>query len=185
MGLDISAYSQLERVEVPDFDTDSELHQWENRMWDSGGLQIRSNYMFSEHMEGIDDGWYLPSGEYYGFRAGSYSGYNEWRELLTFSVGYSSLEDVWGNNLEGPFTELINFSDSGGIIGPEYSKKLYEDFINYENEIIDKLSENMMGFTSTIPERIDVDTYDYFIRVYNGFKKAFEIASDNGVVLFH
>lgn len=184
MGLDISAYSKLEEVEVPDFNTNSQESEWEDSMWDLGNIQIRSNYHFPEHTMGVDDGWYEPSGEYYSFRAGSYTGYNNWRDILTYGIGYGDKTDVvWEGDLKGPFTELLNFTDSDGIIGPTYSKKLYDDFVNYKSEIMDTLTKVVMGFSTDI--KLDVDHYDYFFRVYDDFTKAFKLASDNGVVVFH
>jgi hypothetical protein len=48
---------------------------------------------------------------------------------------------------------------------------------------MDKLTKVVMGFSTEI--QLDMDGYDYFFRVYNDFTKAFKLASDNGVVIFH
>ena len=117
-----------------------------------------------------------------GFCAGSYGGYNDWRDRLAAMAGYGSSVNVWNDfkssirylklkKIEGidvhikPFYELINFSDCEGIIGPEICEKLYQDFVNFE----DKAKEQE----------------EYFYDRYLKWKEAFRVASDNGLVKFH
>ena len=132
--------------------------------------------------------WYVPSAEFdtldgiaheyvrgYGnighFRAGSYSGYNAWRQWLTSIVHGVEPRDVWSNpdNYKGkPFYELIHFSDCEGCIGPKTSAKLAQDFADYQ---------------STIDAMPDDGTW--FKSAYREWRHAFETASGSGFVEFH
>lgn len=121
-------------------------------------------------------GWY--TGErVFGFRAGGYSFYNEWRNLLAKAAGYPSDSYVWRNVPEGPFVELINFYDNEGVLGASVCRKLYSDFcrpgvVQCAKEVL-SVSANQMQM-------------EYFEERYNNFKKAFELAGEhNGAVVFH
>lgn len=170
MGLDISYYSNIKESEV--FDEDSEITIYSQTFtYQLGSLKQNTSY------EPID-------GSHLGrFRAGSYSGYNSWRNQLAIMAGYESDRSVWddfdsnvrftklkkieGVNIEvKPFYELIYFSDCEGTIGPEISKKLYNDFVKFD----DKAKES---------------TDMFFYELYEKWKNAFEVASNNGAVCFH
>jgi hypothetical protein len=126
--------------------------------------------MFPSHdQNGVEEGVY--EYDFCGsFRVGSYSGYNHWREELAKGGGYpkyadSYAEGAWNHYDNGPFWELINFSDCEGFIGPKTSLKLFKDFEKYEKEFE--------------PHN------EYFKKIYDNFKEAFKVASENGVVDFH
>lgn len=74
---------------------------------------------------------YTRASRRHGFRAGSYSGYNWWRnELCRFALGVGA-EEVWANprRFRGrPFVELIDFTDCDGRIGTTVASKLAADF---------------------------------------------------------
>ena len=79
MGLDISAVSELKRVELPEGmePWSDEYYDWENEL----GYQLwtfRPNTWFEKQSTGLEDGAYDATGEGYSFRAGSYSGYGMW-----------------------------------------------------------------------------------------------------------
>lgn len=103
--------------------------------------------------------------ERFSFRAGSYSGYNYWRNQLAVFAGFESAESVWHGDLKGSFTEMINFSDCEGTLDAETCLKLYKDFCDNE------------GRAKEHPD-------DYFIEKYMEWKRAMEIASNNGQVDF-
>jgi hypothetical protein len=71
-----------------------------------------------------------------GFRAGSYGGYNQWRDELAKLAGYPphprekhSLHQSSACEVQsGPFWELLTFSDCEGTIGPKIATKLAKDF---------------------------------------------------------
>jgi hypothetical protein len=124
---------------------------------------------FPEQGEGLTDGGvYRSNDEMYRFRAGSYSGYNAWREMLCEMV-YDALPIIlWEHPDEfkgEPFYELINFADNEGAIGPIVSAKLAKDFADYQ-------------------AKADQHEDEFFRDLYSKWRTAFEMASENGVVIF-
>ena len=69
---------------------------------------------------------------------------------------------------QGPFCELINFSDAEGIIGASVSAELAKDFAEFQ--------ERAASFDWQHP---------HFKELYQQWREAFELASDNGAVRFH
>lgn len=105
-------------------------------------------------------------GEEFDFRAGSYSGYNAWREELASLAGYTP-EEAWSGKIEAaPFLELVNFSDCEGERDQHISKKLAADFAAFQ-------------------EKADSHYDEYFRAKYADWRRAFELASENGRVEFH
>src|SRR6516165_2679519 len=83
------------------------------------------------HSQGLISGVYRRE-EAWGFRAGSYRGYDAWRRMLAqFALGKTS-KQVWAEEAKGPFSELINFSGCQGYIGPVVAAKLAKDFADYQ-----------------------------------------------------
>lgn len=170
MGLDITAYSELEEVDQANaFDEDGDLI-------DEKYVAFYTNSDFPGHECQIKDGIAYKSKDSMGFRAGSYSGYSAWREKLAEIAGYKNTEDpehkyrghsltVWRNPVKGPFVELINFSDCEGVIGSEISKKLHNDFLEFK--------EVAMSFDN-----------EAFKKLYIEWENAFKLASNNGAVSF-
>jgi hypothetical protein len=158
MGLDITAYRQLSRVENPKFDEYGELENWDTE-WKPGASMEWSEKHFPGRGEGIDPQTVYKWKEEFGFRAGSYSGYNRWRSKL----------EQFANGTD--FEELINFADNEGVIGFVVARKLAKDF--KENETKAK------QFSETLDEG------EWWFGQYQTWKKAFEIASDQGAVDFH
>jgi len=170
MGLDVVAYSGIEKVDPTkygeiDFDTDD---IWE--LCDEHGWFIPSTQCFSEHCEGVEDVPYTSEGEM-SFRAGSYGGYNQWRNKLAEFAGYDSAEDVWEmeHPWGKPFVELINFSDCEGVIGPDLCKKLAQDFTSHRAE--------------ALKYAIESDD-DWFMETYDEFMDALTFAGDHGILVF-
>lgn len=157
MGLDITVYKKLKKVENPKLDKDGYPLDCDNQ-WTPGASMEWSESCFPGRADGIEsDSVYTWDDDYY-FRAGSYSGYNMWRDTLAdFSDGST-------------FIELINFADNEGVIGPVISKKLYEDFsTNYFRAV---------EYSKTIEDG------EYWISKYKEWMKAFEFASEDGAVVF-
>lgn len=169
MGLDISVYSKVKLVEPQP--------ECEDTPDDMTHLVVNPD--FPERADGIASGYYEFEKDD-GFAAGSYSGYNKWREILAILAGYpaiqykSSWETVphmshsaacW-ERASGPFYELIHFADNEGVIGPVTAKKLAADFAEYQAKV-DQLSD------------------DLFKRKYADWRRAFELASDSGAVAFY
>lgn len=156
MGLDIVAYSGLRAL------SPSEI-KWEDN-YPTNGIVFYLSEHFQDQYMGLDEDAVYAENNSFSFRAGSYSGYNNWRgKLEEFAE-----EHLFG----GEFDELINFSDCDGTIGPFVSAKLHNDFkVN-----LAKAEE----FSNTL----DGDWKEYFMEKYHDWMKAFEMASDNGAVMF-
>lgn len=170
MGLDITAYRQLKKVD------DSEIQRDEEGQIDEDVFDYDNHHRFYVHSHyperasEIDSDSAYTSTEEYGFRAGSYSGYNNWRNSLAQLAGYESIDGrhdkgAWETD-GGPFWELITFSDCEGVIGSHVSKKLLADFLSF-----DTAAKTHGG--------------EYFYEVYQEFTKGLTLASDNGALEFH
>lgn len=123
---------------------------------------------FPEHATGLEPNGVYSFDEKFTFEAGSYSGYQEWREWLAETVFGVSARVIWDNPQKyvgQPFVELIDFSPTEGYINASISAKLAKDFADHQ-----AVSDNH-------PDEMDRQRY-------NGFRKAFEIASDSGFVDF-
>lgn len=170
-GLDITAYNKLVLQKVPrdrsSGDPDGDP-----------GLVVIHVVEFPERAEGLQDGGVYRFGQSLDFQAGGYIGYGQWRNELaklagnrpsTFTFeGKTELRydaTVWDQK-RGPFWELIDFSDAEGVIGPAACKRVYTDFVRFE----DKASRH------PDPE---------FRASYGDWKKAFAMCSDGGAIVFH
>lgn len=157
MGLDITAY---ERITLTDDEiTDANVGVTHDRMWVNPNFPGRANDI--KH-----GGVYRIDGFVLRFSAGSYGGYNNWRDMLARMVGHASAEVAWRNPSPGPFMELINFADNEGTIGSDVSRKLADDF-----EVWQKTA--------------DQHPDEYFRRMYALWRRAFETAGCGGAVCFH
>ena len=173
MGLDITAYRNLtpatEEVEMEDgYPVDYQT------FWKPGPSMKWSESVFPGRGKGVSHSTIYTFSNTFGFRAGSYGGYNHWRDLLSQLAGYGSAEEAWSKeDQSGPFMELIHFAGNEGVIGPVISAKLAKDFADFESRA--------KVFSATL------DQYDAqnFITRYYDWKKAFEMASDGGAVCFH
>lgn len=166
MGLDITAYRRLRKVapgegKHPKYDDETD--------YENGYVRVYVNADFSAQSAGIDSEAIYKAEESHGFRAGSYSGYNAWRDELARLAGFDGAESVWSNAnaLVGlPFVELINFSDCEGVIGPAVSAKLARDFAELQS-------------------KADAHPDEWFREKYGEWRRAFEMAADSGAVRFH
>lgn len=167
MGLDIIAYSDIDKIDKP-----MDGKEYRDKYGRDPDIKTTllyefffdpENWDFQQQLRGLEPGVYSYDNSV-SFRAGSYSGYNRWRNWLSVTMIGVSADQVWYNPIDyqySPFYELINFSDCEGYIGTEVSKKLAEDFRNNR---------------SKVPQG-DLDLYDEWMH-------AFELASNNGVVIF-
>lgn len=160
MGLDITAYSGLKELRARDDDYDNRSIENEvafciNDAFPGRNCNIKKDVVYS-YTNSLD------------FRAGSYSGYNMFRERLSQIALLVLPAQVWNNwdTFESlPFCEMINFSDCEGVIGTDICIKLAKDFQDFESKIQNE--------------------DEYFIEKYGQWKDAFKLASDNGAVEFH
>lgn len=156
---------------------------------DESTIHLYENPDFPGRAEGVPDGHYKYESREH-FRAGGYGWYNAWRNDLAKMAGYpeasGEIPGVFGGTRThtghdvgawhsggGPFFELIHFSDCEGTIGPAVSKKLADDFAKYQE-----------AADSFIGTHDDGKPGGYFAKTYAEFRKAFEVASNNGAVDF-
>jgi len=171
MGLDITAYSGLTKIENPARDQYGDLR--------GSVVTFFANASFPGREEGVDANAVYSYSNSFEFRAGSYSGYNAWREWLAQIAGYPAIKcNRWNGRTEmrhdaaasaagaGPFYELLHFSDCEGVIGHVVSAKLAKDFAEFQ-------------------AKADAAEQGYLKESYAKWRKAFEIAANNGAVKFH
>lgn len=178
MGLDITAYQNIKKIDCV-FNADQEpIDPATREPIDGEWFQVTINPHFADRAIGLEDSAVYRYDESMRFRAGSYSGYNTWREILAKLAGYPAVESTEYGRTSlrhdagaweadgGPFWELIHFSDCEGDIGPEVSTKLAKDFTEFQ-------------------DKADAEDGDFFKTLYTQWRKAFEMASQNGCVSFH
>jgi hypothetical protein len=179
MGLDITALSKI-RVEDHNMIKLKELLSMPVE-------EEKELYTFTENQIGSANNWIkdMEPGRYFkteeteefDFRAGSYSGYGEYRMLISECFLGVTPRLVWENpkKYEGmPFYEQVDFSDCEGFIGPAVSAKLAKDYREGKDQWIDYIRSKFDGMVN----------YDHYIQKYDAWTKAFELASDNGIVWF-
>jgi|LauGreDrversion4_2_1035121.scaffolds.fasta_scaffold372042_2 hypothetical protein len=161
MGLDVFAISKIKKSN----EEESEINVWTDQFDRTGSLEAGSYDRTNESVE-------------HHFRAGSYSTYNSFRNILSRAIYGHPASAIWENNdaYEGrPFFEIIEFSDCDGCFGPEDSEKLYNDFVTHRKTVIKYCLDNFIS---------DDETYDWIMGTYDNFTKAFEISKDGGVLQF-
>lgn len=193
MGLDITAYSRLKHIglhyegswceEQYDEDTFDRVHV-PAFAYDSFPQSFRGipNLGTKRGVSGdsvfIEGGCYAitPETQVFGFGAGSYLGYNAWREDLARQFNPVTITrdtivpGMTEPDPEKPFYELIWFADNEGTIGPEAAADLLDDFREW------RVSYNPQA-----------DSYrgEFYMRAYANWTRAFELAADGGLVEFH
>ncbi len=163
---------------IPDV-IDGEVYNKELKTvdYDDYAFVAHINANFPGRADDMEDGGVYKAAESFSFRAGSYGGYNMWRDRLAKLAGYpegtyeqygkdypSYCVACW-NGAQGPFAELIHFSDCEGVIGAAISRKLAADFDAFEEAA--KAQD------------------DQFFQLYQAWQKAFTMAANGGAVSFH
>lgn len=167
MGLDICVY---EKAKLADPQPEGDAG------WDDPNLVLAFVYdSFPRSLRGLEaDKWYEVDGDIRSFRAGSYSGYGEFRDALCMAalgVPPQALWDDPAGYIERPFYELIHFADNEGTIGPEACADLARDFAEQREVVLPKWD----------PED---DIQAWFPEKYDIWQDAFELAADTGLVQF-
>jgi hypothetical protein len=172
MGLDISAYSELEKIDSVDEDGELVIPGKGYAYRLPNVTTLSDSPVFPQQAEHYANTPYSAYSykEAVEFRAGSYSGYNNWRHLLAKLAGYSDEDAFRGLAKNRPFNELVNFSDCEGIIGPKTSAKLAKDFAAFDEA------------ARKWPNDQDCA---WFYEKYAEWHKAFVLAANNGAVEFH
>lgn len=133
------------------------------------------DYSPLDQHDDLESGFYRCGDKYErSFKAGSYSGYNRWREKLSLLALGVMPEEVWDQPelYRGkPFVELIHFSDCEGVIGPKTSAKLAKDFVEFKERAEE--DEGLKEYSSFMP-------YSH----YDEWAEAFKLAAEtHGVVV--
>jgi hypothetical protein len=176
MGLDIHAYKKITKIDTV-FDSYGDPIDPITRAPIENGTQLHVNGDFPKRAKSIESGAVYLFEDDFHFRAGSYGGYNVWRDNLARIAGWplgsyekynikfdSHAASAWGAE-SGPFWELICFSDCEGCIDAEISGKLAKDF-------------------GAFHEKAKMYGDQFFLATFENFKKAFETASKCGAVKF-
>lgn len=174
MGLDITAYSGLEKLNAKLNENEEAIDAATGATIEGKWCSLRPNSDFLPRADGID-GIYRFKARF-DFRAGVYSGYSAFRESLAKLAGYPKAVTTYRGITEtrhdegafaasgGPFWELIYFSDCEGVIGPTTSAKLARDFSEHQAK---------------------AGADEWFFERYRNWKEAFELAAKGGAVRFH
>lgn len=176
MGLDITAYSKIKRL-------DAHLNDDGKAVYNSTGEEVQEhsfhvwlNPSFPGRADELVDGGIYAYEDCTGHGVG-YGGYYWWRNELAEMAGYPVGEHEMGHGTEtnhfggvlnsdgGTFYELINFSDCEGAIGATVAAKLLEDFKTFYAK-----AESIDGL---------------FFEQYKHWQSAMEMASNNGCIIFH
>lgn len=182
MGLDVCATGRLERIGKVDWDNDGVINI------------VHDDFDYCD----LEKGQYESTGEYYSFRAGSYSGYNQFRKLLSLAANGISDSDVWESadaSTSLPFYYLINFSDCEGTIGPSIAELLWDQFTTHRSRVIrnitdepdlGKETDDPIAFETEfgIEFELSPEEIESFIQTYDEFTEACRIAKDNGIIQF-
>lgn len=169
MGLDITAHRQVQKVDKSTIALDEDGYPED---YDNYSIFYVVEH-YADRAPEIESDAVYTSTETYGFRAGSYSGYNTWRNELAKMAGYPEIkgrydEGAWEEE-SGPFLDLINYSDCEGVIGTGVCKNLLADFLAFDAQAQTHNSPNG----------------EYFYEVYKEFTQGLTLAADNGLLHFH
>jgi hypothetical protein len=174
MGLDICAYSNIMKQPEP------EVQKVVGKLLSSEGEEVLEVFEVTDRCHDLEEGVYLDTFDtvQHHFRAGSYSGYNQFRNLLSKALLGVEASAVWEDptSFEGrPGYEMIDFSDCEGTISSSVADKLHQDLV-----------ENRDVFKAHLIEVFgeDNDQVEWSMETYDNFIYAFELASENGVVIY-
>lgn len=178
MGIDISAYKEIINVSTGYFNEDGDPINKETSEPVEYSFRVFANPDFPGREEGVVDRAHYRAGGYGDGFSAVYSRYNRLRDELAKLGGwpegkYEQYGKEWPTHCEkcwageqGPFSELINFSDCEGTIGPVVSKKLANDFAEHQ-------------------AKADLHPDEAFREFYAAMRDAFETGAQNGCVVFH
>jgi len=128
-------------------------------------IRARVNECYPERADGIVKGAWYRHGRHMRFRAGSYHEYSEWRRRLALMAGYRA-ENAWEGTVPGaPFLGLVDFADNYGSLGSSTCGVLAADFRTWDDVAA-------LGMSSED------------LKLYRQFQVAFNLASQDGMVVF-
>ena len=176
MGLDITAYSNIKRLDAFLNDDGDAVYSGTDEAVKERYFHIWKNPSFPGRADDLVDDAIYTFEDCIGHGIG-YGGYYWWRNELAGLAGYPVSEHTvsfgkennhFGGALNaesGPFYELINFSDCEGVIGAVVATKLLADFNTFNDQ-----AEEIGG---------------QFFEQFKHWKAAMKMASNNGCISFH
>jgi len=180
MGLDITAYPAAELTPEHTYDPDACYEAGHRRAFCYAGHEHAARGLALDAdvdaATGIRWGrcYQVDEAGAFGFRAGSYGGYNDFRERLSrYALGVPP-QSVWSDPAawrDRPFYELVNFADNEGTIGPAAAADLAADFATERDRVRPKLAHAASG--------------DWYQAKYDAWQRAFALAAHHGIVVFH
>ena len=169
MGLDITAYRQLKKLYALYNEHGEPVNPVTSEPYDDY-FKVYFNMYFPVQSEGLDDLCAYTYEDSMGFRAGSY-GYTQvpFEKVEGYAPSTVMSAQIGAfDSPDGPFHELICYSDCEGCIGPVVAAKLAKDFEEW-----DEKAKTYAG------------TDSYFYQKYCCWKDAMIMAADGGAVAFH
>lgn len=175
MGLDISAYRQIKKVDCV-FDSGGDPIDPATREYIDYSFRAFCNPDFPGRADDLEDGAIYDAEDSMGVDGIGYGGFNHWRSKLAEIAGWPlDTYEQWGRKWPshaasawkaqgGPFWELILFTDCDGTIGAAVAAKLAKDFADYDSKA--------------------AAAGDEFYDFYKQCRAAFEMAADGGAVRF-
>lgn len=193
MGLDVTAYSKLEYVgrhEPLDL-AEMEEDGGTNCRWTKDGdrfhIQAFAYDSFPHALAGLPTGAIQQEDEFITggcfaigednkaewLAAGSYSGYGRFRDMLRacFADDSRSMRE----QPDAPFFELVWFADNEGTLLTQACTDLLADFKAGREQWVGFINE-------TVPSLQDSS---YYVRKYDEWTAALELAADGGLLDFH
>jgi len=169
MGLDITAYRNA-RPARPEIQSVINTAEEPREVAYNLGVQIPwINDNFPGREEGITPGVAYETDKETICAGLSYGGYNAWREALAQMVGIANIREWFRNpDMSVPFSELLNFADNEGVLGPVVCKRIAADF--------DVWSARAAEYT---PRTLEAG---YFRSHYSTWHAAFKHAACDGFV---
>lgn len=184
MGLDITAYSNLSYVGHHEQASEDEC-SYDEETWERVHVEAFAYNSFPHALMGVPNVQskraggepFLSGGcfavtsatESHSFRAGSYSGYGQWRSDL--AALFNPYREQGSPSPERPFYELIWFADNEGTIFTQAATSLLEDFRKHED--------------AYRHAHVGMKYGDYLVRKYLDWMRACELAAQNGCIDFH
>jgi len=158
MGICVTAYKNLTLLYKPIFDADGrpvDFNHW------IAGINIRNQHTAPEWWYPIIPNLVYEWTEAYIFNAGDLFQHARWLEQLKYFKG------------ENGFQEFTSYAGCNRVIGSNIAAIISNDFSKYNKDAIDYAK------SLNHPEGI------LFIDAYQYWKKAFELAADNGAVEYY
>jgi hypothetical protein len=167
MSLDVIAFGNVKWV----------AEEWDGAAHDTEG----GTFLFAYTPKGLPNrlapltrGVYEGSGERFEFSTRAIP-YNRWRAWLCRMALAVEPEAVWRRpwfwqrRIQGPFVELIDYSDAEGTFGPTACAKLAADFVTHKARAHEQAT-------------LGGEEAEYYREMYHDWSEAFRIAARAGCV---